>query len=64
VRDGREDQREWLSGRYGGENKVFVLDRKRTIRFAHGGGKVFTIFATPTGTQTVENEITSLLAEP
>jgi hypothetical protein len=55
---------EWLSGPYGGENKVFVLDRKGTIRFAHHGGKDHTVLATPTGQQTVEDEIMHLLAEP
>jgi hypothetical protein len=61
---GARTNAQWLSGPYGGENKVFVLDRKGTIRFAHRGGKEFTIFATPTGLQTVDDEITSLLAEP
>jgi peroxiredoxin len=55
---------EWLSGPYGAENKVFVLDRRGTIRFAHRGGKEFSILATPSGPQTVEDEVTSLLAEP
>lgn len=55
---------EWLAGPYGGENKVFVIDRKGTIRFGHRGGKESTVFATPSGAQTVEDEITALLAEP
>ncbi len=54
---------EWLSGPYGGENKVFVLDRKGTIRFAHRGGKEHTVFAEPMGPETVEDEITGLLRE-
>ncbi len=61
---GTRTNAEWLSGPYGGENKVFVLDRKGTIRFAHRGGKEHTVFATPSGVQTVEDEITTLLAEP
>jgi hypothetical protein len=55
---------EWLSRPYGGENKVFVLDRKGTIRFVHRGGKEHTVFATPSGQETVEDEVNTLLAEP
>ena len=54
---------EWLSGPYGGENKVFVLDRKGTIRFAHGGGKEHSVFGSPSGVKVVEDEIVMLLAE-
>ena len=55
---------EWLSGPYGGENKIFVLDRKGTIRFAHGGGKEYSVLAKPEGKRSVETEIATLLAEP
>lgn len=61
---GTKTNHEWLSGPYGGENKIFVLDRKGTIRFAHGGGKEYSVLATPTGLESVESEITKLLAEP
>jgi hypothetical protein len=61
---GSKTNADWLSGPYGGENKVFVLDRKGTIRFAHRGGKEHTVFAEDDGPKTVEDEITKLLAEP
>lgn len=60
---GTKTNADWLSGPYGGENKVFVLDRKGTIRFAHRGGKERTVFAETNGTKTVEGEIEELLAE-
>jgi hypothetical protein len=55
---------QWLSGPYGGENQVFVLDRTGRIRFAHRGGKEHTVFRDPGGPEMVEEEITKLLAEP
>jgi hypothetical protein len=61
---GSQTNVDWLSGPYGGENKVFVIDRKGTIRFVHRGGKARTVFGTPEGAQSVEDEITTLLAEP
>ncbi len=56
--------RAWLSGPYGGENKVFVLDRKGVIRFAHRGGKETSVLRDADGQKTVEDEIVKLLAEP
>jgi hypothetical protein len=45
---------EWLAGPYGGEHKIFVLDRRGTIRYAHGGGKEYTVILTKDGRELVE----------
>lgn len=60
---GTKTNADWLSGPYGGENRVFVLDRKGTIRFVHRGGKDSTVFRTPEGQREVEDEVAALLAE-
>lgn len=58
-----ETNQRWLSRPYGGENKVFVLDRKGVIRFAHGGGKESSVFLREEGRATVESEIATVMGE-